>query len=340
VLINRLRLYVGLIALSVAAGLLYAFFFSGKIQVIYTHIAFVWLFGSGLTWGFELFFMPSRFGASIRRLHFITVILLKALVLGAIIAATAVVSRLVLHGGFDPAIFFDPDFYQLASYVFFIVIIGFAVLQVVRIIGGRELLNFILGKYHRPVREERIFMFLDLVGSTALAERLGDLGVQELLTRFFFDINAPIVEFGGAVHRYVGDMVIITWPLQQGEGCTRALQCYFAITAKVRELGPDYEKAFGVAPAFRVGLHGGPVVVSECGDQKQEIVYFGDTVNITARIEEQCKEFDCPILISGELLAQTDLPANLRAEFKGCVQLRGRQAETELFTIAAVDAAS
>ena len=66
----------------------------------------------------------------------------------------------------------------------------------------------------------------------------------------------------------------------------------------VREKAPDYEREFGVVPKFRTGLHGGPVVASECGDHKQEIVYFGDTVNTAARIEQQCKAFDCSFLTS------------------------------------------
>jgi adenylate cyclase len=99
------------------------------------------------------------------------------------------------------------------------------VLQIVRIIGGRTLINFVLGKYYRPIREEKIFMFLDLVGSTALAERLGDIGVQTMITRFFFDISEPIIENGGEVHRYVGDQVVVTWPLKAGEdNCYRHIK--------------------------------------------------------------------------------------------------------------------
>jgi hypothetical protein len=43
-----------------------------------------------------------------------------------------------------------------------------------RVIGGRALNNLLLGRYHQPVREERVFLLIDIKGSTALAERLGD----------------------------------------------------------------------------------------------------------------------------------------------------------------------
>ena len=242
------------------------------------------------------------------------------LTLCLIIVAATMFSRVVLHGEFDPAIFFDPVFLQMAGYMFLVVLTVVIAVQVVRLIGGRVLINFILGKYHRPLREERIFMFLDLAGSTPLAERLGDVRVQTLITRFFFDTNEPILEFGGEVHRYVGAI-------------ERAIRCYFTIAEKMREKAPDYEAEFGAIPGFRVGLHSGPVVASECGDHKQEIVYFSDTVNTAARIEQQCKAFDCPFLISGDLLQRAELPSGLRAESKGRIQLRGRAEEMELFAV-------
>jgi adenylate cyclase len=95
----------------------------------------------------------------------------------------------------------------------------------------------------------------------------------------------------------------------------------------------DYERDFGAVPEFRTGLHGGTVVAGECGDEKQEIVYFGDTVNTASRIQGQCKELGAPLLISRGLLDQMELPAHYRAESLGNVLLRGRDSEMELFRI-------
>jgi adenylate cyclase len=56
-------------------------------------------------------------------------------------------------------------------------------------------------------------MFLDWAGSTSVTEAMGEVRKQEPLTRFFFDIDEPIVAHGSEVHAYVGDGVIVTWPL-------------------------------------------------------------------------------------------------------------------------------
>ena len=141
-------------------------------------------------------------------------------------------------------------------------------IQVIRIIGGRTLINIVLGKYHRPIREDKIFMFLGLANSTALAESLGDIGVQSMITKFFFDITEPIIEHGGEIHRYVGDQVVVTWPLKDNVTNMQSILCCFAIVERIGNLAPEYERKFDTVPAFRIGLHGGPVVISQCGDQK------------------------------------------------------------------------
>ena len=109
--------------------------------------------------------------------------------------------------------------------------------ELTRLVGSRVLFNVALGRYRSPVREARVLMFLDLAGSTSLAESMGELRVQGLLTRFFFDIDAAIVAHGGEVHAYVGDEVIVTWPLDEqdvGRTLHRLLlrDCRHALRAK------------------------------------------------------------------------------------------------------------
>jgi adenylate cyclase len=121
-------------------------------------------------------------------------------------------------------------------------------------------------------------LFLDIAGSARLAEAMGELLVHDLITRFFFDIDGPIADHGGAVHSYVGDEVIVTWPPTTDVARNaRCLQCVVAIESKMAGLSADYLRSFNVAPRARAGLHCGPVVVSECGSAKRQLAFFGDT---------------------------------------------------------------
>jgi adenylate cyclase len=52
---------------------------------------------------------------------------------------------------------------------------------------------------------------------------------------------------------------------------------------------------------FRAGLRAGSVVISECGDSRRQIAYFGDTMNVAARLQERCKEVSRALLVSADL---------------------------------------
>jgi class 3 adenylate cyclase len=215
----------------------------------------------------------------------------------------------------------------------FSLVIGLAV-EVRRLIGDELLASVILGTYHRPARKRLIVMFLDLAHSTSLAEALGELRVQDLITRFFFDIDEPIADFGGAVHAYVGDEVIVAWPATgNAVGNARPVACFFAIARKMAALKPAYEREFGVAPSFRAGVHAGPVAVSECGDAKRQLAYFGDTMNVAARLCEHCKAIDRRLVISGDLLRLIAPPQGVAIGAGESVTVRGRRERVEAHVV-------
>jgi adenylate cyclase len=203
-----------------------------------------------------------------------------------------------------------------------------------RLLGGDVLLGLLIGRYHRPRVEERVFLFADLVGSTALAERLGELRFHDLLSRLWNDVSGPVQRHGGTVHRYVGDEIEVTWTLERGRG--QCLRCARAILDTLAEARPQYRREFGTEACLRLALHAGPVVVGELGTLKREIAYSGDTLNTTARIEGVAKELDRDIVVSGDLLHLTGVPEGLLAEPLGRRRLRGREREVELFAIEAV----
>ncbi len=158
--------------------------------------------------------------------------------------------------------------------------------------------------------------------------------MHDLITRFFFDIDEPIADLEGEVHAYVGDEVIVTWPLSEDpERNARSLRCYFAIEEKMADLAASYAQEFGVVPRFRAGIHAGPVVVSECGVAKRQIAYFGDTMNVAARLCEHCKAADEALLVSADLLRAAAVPPALAAGARASIVLRGRQEPVETHAV-------
>ncbi len=282
---------------------------------------------------FEAFFMRGAVSEPLRRAPFAVVFLAKALITAALIVLGFWIGGLVLFpdrfAGQGPYL----DLARDTGYALVVALLTQFYLMVRTIVGGRVLTNIMLGRYHQPLKEERIFMFLDVSRSTALAERLGGSAAYSLIARFFFDVAQETMRHGGETHEYIGDEVVVTWPLERPHENVRCLECYFSICDRLALRAPLYQRDFGLVPAFRVGLHGGPIVAGECGDDKREIGYFGDTINTTARIQEACKELGRPLLMSGELLRRMELEPAYSAVSLGNVKLRGREREIELFTI-------
>ena len=208
------------------------------------------------------------------------------------------------------------------------------ILQAAQLQRGRDVFNFVLGKYHRPQEVESVFLFVDLTSSTTMAERLGHLTYSAFLQDFFYDVNMAVLVTRGGIYQYVGDEVIVTWPLALGTDKARCVECFFAILDRVEANKKHYLEQYGLYPRFRGGLHGGPAVVTWVGEIKKEIVYHGDVLNTAARIQAEAKGGPYECLISGELLGQMKLPEQFAAEPVGEVELRGKEDPLPLFGLA------
>lgn len=95
------------------------------------------------------------------------------------------------------------------------------------------------------------------------------------------------------------------------------------------ELAPSYTQEFDVVPRFRAGIHAGPVVVSECGVAKRQIPYFGDTMNVAARLCEYCKAAGEALIVSADMLRSAAIPYGLGVGRHASLMPRGRQTPVE-----------
>ncbi|MFD0933581.1 adenylate/guanylate cyclase domain-containing protein, partial [Methylobacterium trifolii] len=193
------------------------------------------------------------------------------------------------------------------------------------LIGGEVFVNLLIGRYHKPVREERIFLFLDVVGSTAFAETHGDLRAQEYLSAVFATLAEPVRRNAGSTDDYIGDLAMITWPMQRGLKDARCVACVFDVLDRIEAEAETWTARFGTVPRLRAALHGGSVVTAEVGIDRHKIAYFGDAVNVTSRIEALCRPLGVDVLISQDLLDRLgDLPPGIHARSLGAHALRGR----------------
>jgi class 3 adenylate cyclase len=292
--------------------------------------------GAGLTltiWAAHLYF-TSRSSIWLTRWPLVLELAFRSIAVAVVVAAVASALQVLLYEQPIEPKWFREDFPKIMAVSLGMSVVLVGAYELTRLIGAKVLFDFLIGRYRRAIREQRVMLFLDLAGSTSLAEEMGEVRVQDLLTRFFYDIDAAITDHGGEVHAYVGDEVIVTWRVKGDKPQSRYLDCFFAIQDHIAASAEQYRAEFALVPDFRAGMHAGPVVVSQCGNSHRQVAYFGDTMNVAARLQGLCKEKERDLLVSGELLRLSNPAADLVIEALGPTQLRGRAAPIEVFAVA------
>jgi adenylate cyclase len=331
--LRRIRLAAGIVIASAAGGALYGFAANGGHLIGAARGIVTGACIGAVLVAFELLYVRNPAGRWIRRLSFVRLLATKSAIYFSVFALVLIGSSVLFSVGPERSPLVNRDFApSMAFSAAFAVVITF-VMQVDRLLGRGVLASFVTGRYHRPREEERIFLFLDLVGSTSLAERLGGPRFLDLLNRIYHDIADPILEHRADIHKYVGDEVIVTWPHDTGIANANCVRCAFAIIGRITAHAEEYERAFGVVPSFRAGLHVGTVVSGELGDIKQEIAFLGDPMNTTSRLIDACREFKRSCIASGDLVDRLSMPPKIATEPLGSIQLRGRRAALDLFAL-------
>lgn len=207
-------------------------------------------------------------------------------------------------------------------------------LQVVKTkIGERVLINLILGKYHHPKVETRIFMFLDMKDSTTHAENLGHIKFSSLIQDSINDLTSAIIQHNVEVYQYVGDEAVLTWKLKDGFENANCIQAYYTFMNTLKSRKLYYENKFGFVPFFKAGVHLGDVTVSEVGIIKREIAYHSDVLNTAARIQGKCNEFKSELLISEDLNNKLKDQKYFNFEHIGGIALKGKKQLVSIYKV-------
>ena len=250
----------------------------------------------------EEFYVQARAGRWLRTMHPLKSILIYGAVVCVIFFAVIYLGHLFL-GRLDRL----PDAYArlpiTIPMAFGISLFGILVLRVIGFIGLRTLFYLLIGKYHRPVIEKKVFLFLDIRDSTAMVEALGAIKVKALIGKFLFDISKPITDHGGEIYLYTGDGLIAMWDWGKAKVRDNLVGAVDAIYAAVDGEKAEYLDIFERVPEFRIGVHGGDVVISEQGDTKRAIGVYGATINIAARLEQAAKTLGESCLFSADIVA-------------------------------------
>jgi len=228
----------------------------------------------------------------------------------------------------------SPKMWIVMLYWGFAVMSALFVLHVSEKLGQGVLLNYLLGKYHNPKEENRIFMFLDLISSTTYAEKLGHKKYSRLIQDCYYDLTEVVLKYDAQIYQYVGDEVVFTWEKNRGAINNNCIKTFFEFEHIIKAKGKYYKEKYGFIPEFKAGLNCGLITIAEVGEMKKELAYHGDAINIAARIRSACTDFKKKILISADLLSLLkEIDIEFRVRSVGITQLKGKKNFVGVFSI-------
>ena len=138
----------------------------------------------------------------------------------------------------------------------------------------------------REVRKTVTVFFADVVGSTALGERLDPEALRLVMSRWFALAEATLERHGGTVEKFIGDAVMAVFgvPLVHEDDALRAVRAAVELQSQLEQLNSELLLSPGIRLDVRTGITTGEVVAA-ADDVRQNLV-TGDVVNTAKRLEE------------------------------------------------------
>jgi adenylate cyclase len=177
------------------------------------------------------------------------------------------------------------------------------------------------------IGEERylVSMFVDMRGSTKLAEKRLPFDTVFIVNRFLGAVSQAVIESGGQPNQFVGDGQLALFGLATNPqtACRQALRAAAMIAANVDELNRFLAHDLREPIRFGIGIHAGEVIIGDIG-YRDHMVFtaLGDAVNVAARLQDMTKSLSCEVILSEEVRKSSGLPADALPAHH--VEIRGR----------------
>ena len=197
--------------------------------------------------------------------------------------------------------------------------------------------DFVRNRSRVNIGEERyiVSMFVDMRGSTRLAEARLPFDIVFLINRFLEAASQAVVDAGGQPNQFVGDGLLALFGLHvdPATACRQAMRAAAMVASNVEYMNHELAGELHEPIQFGLGIHGGEVIIGDIGF-RDHIVFtaLGDAVNVAARLQDMTKALNCTVIVSEEVCQNAGIaPERLvRTE----VSIRGRDQPMTVCTAA------
>jgi adenylate cyclase len=192
-----------------------------------------------------------------------------------------------------------------------------------------------IGAVASGVERYVVIMFVDMRGSSRLAERRLPFDTVFIINQFLNAVSSAVLSAGGEPNQVLGDGLLALFGMSgpPDVACRQAIAASAAIAARVEGLNKALAHALVEPIRFGVGIHAGMTIAGAIGYERHaQFTVIGDPVNVAARLEALTKTLGCEVLMSEEVyvgagFGPDDLPAH-------DVEARGREASVKVRSVA------
>ena len=177
------------------------------------------------------------------------------------------------------------------------------------------------------------FLFSDIRGFTPISEKYQSdpQGLTTLINRFLDNQTQIILKHGGTIDKYMGDCIMAFWgaPLDDNQQVENATKAVLEMKESLGELNDTLAKEGLDQINTGAGINTGLCVVGNFGSSNRfDYSVLGDAVNLAARLESSCKEYDTDLIIS-----EYSLVDGYDYKFLDEVTVKGKSEPVKIYTI-------
>jgi adenylate cyclase len=195
--------------------------------------------------------------------------------------------------------------------------------------------DFVRNRRRVNIGEERyvVSMFVDMRGSTRMAEARLPFDIVFLINRFLEAASQAVVDAGGQPNQFVGDGLLALFGLDvdPATACRQAIRAASMVASNVEYMNHEFASELQESIQFGMGIHGGEVIIGDIGFRDHTVfTALGDPVNVAARLQDMTKTLNCTLVISEEVCKNAGVAPDWLA--RADVSIRGRDQPMSVFT--------
>jgi adenylate cyclase len=197
--------------------------------------------------------------------------------------------------------------------------------------------DFVRNRNRVNIGEERyiVSMFVDMRGSTRMAETRLPFDIVFLINRFLEAASQAVIDAGGQPNQFVGDGLLALFGLDTdpATACRQAMRAASMIAANVEYMNHEFASELQHPIQFGIGIHGGEVIIGDIGFRDHTVfTALGDPVNVAARLQDMTKTLNCTVVVSEEVCSKAG--AAIERLARSDVSIRGRDQAMTIYTAA------